>query len=521
MKKSSLTMLLAVPLLLVGCGKKGGDKEPKAPFAVPVVDVEHLEINLPTMPTFDTSAACKKDGDYDVIDLYEMSDMHAMIDFNDSKGYYGFSGLANFMKEKRQANPGTILISSGDMWQGGSESNLTRGKVVAECMRYVGFESMALGNHEFDWGEEVIEHNSGYFTADMPLLAGNLVDKRTNARPTFLKPSRVIERGGYKIGVVGTIGDIEYSIAKSAFANFQLTSSSEFAISESARLRNEEHCDIVVWSSHEEATDSMVIPAAVDVIFGGHTHEDVNKSAMNATLGHSVPILETQNYGQSIAHAQLKINPSTKTVVEATGENIRAENNKSYLVDEANVKGLIDQYKAATAVVKQYELNKVSGKFGAEIELANLSCKAMFDMYNDGTFFCALQNGAGGVRSDIDEGMVTYGDIYTAFPFDNEIVTFEVAGNKLRDFFEKSGVRGCNKYVAETSFSKVDKTKTYKIVTTDFVCTNKLNMAEGSFAPLAGTVIRDAVAEYIYNTSGLKATNFGKDKANYQAPTNA
>ena len=520
MKKTSISMLFVLPLLLVGCSRSGGEKTPKAPFEVPVVDVEHLQINLPPMPSFDTTAACKKDGTYDVIDLYEMSDMHAMIDFNTDKGYWGFSGIANYLKEKRQDNPGTILISSGDMWQGGSESNLTRGKVVAECMRYVGFESMCLGNHEFDWGEEVLEHNSTYFSQEMPLMCGNLVDKRTNARPTYLRGSRVIERGGYRIGVVGTIGSIEYSIAKAAFANFTITNSAEYATTESARLRSEENCDIVVWTSHEEASDSMVVPAGVDVIFGGHTHENINKSVLNPTLGHMVPILETQNYGYSLARAELKIDPSTKKVVEATGYNVNAVDNKSYLVDETNVKDLVDQYKAATSVVKQYELNKVTGTFVAEEELANLSCKAMFDSYNDGTFFCALQNGNGGVRSDVEAGMVTYGDIYTAFPFDNEVVTFEVAGNKLRDFFEKSGVRGCNKYVDKTSFSEVDKSKTYKIVTTDFVCTNKLNMSESSFTPLAGSVIRDVVAKYIYETNGLKAANFSSNKPNYQAPTN-
>ena len=519
MKKTLIPTLLVLPLLIGGCGKGGKEQEPKDPFAVPVVDVEHLEITLPTMPTYSTTTPVKQEGGLDIIDIYEMSDMHAMIDFDTSKGYWGFSGIANYLKDKRQDNPGTILVSSGDMWQGGSESNLTRGRVVAECMRYVGFESMALGNHEFDWGEEVLQRNSGYFTAEMPLLCGNLVDKRTNERPAFVKGSRVIERGGYKIGVIGTIGDIEYSIAKSAFANFKLTSSSDYATSESARLRTEEGCNFVVWNSHEEATDTMVVPAGVDVIFGGHTHDDINKSVLNPTLGHNVPILETKNYGYTLAHAQLKINPSTKTVSEATGELVHASDNQAKLVDEANVKALVDQYKAATAVVKQYALNKVSGTFKAEVELANLSCKAMFDSYNDGSFFCALQNGAGGVRKDIEAGQVTYGDVYTSFPFDNEVVTFEIKGNKLRDFFEKSGVRSCNVYVASTKWADVDKDKTYKVVTTDFVCTNKLNMKESEFTPLAGSVIRDVVAKYIYDNNKLNATNFGADKANYQAPT--
>ena len=157
MKKVSF-LVLALPLLLVGCStgsKEKGCKKDYSSFEIPVVDVDHIQINLPTMPVLDQGTVKREEG-LDIIDIYEMSDFHAMIDYDASKGYFGLSGLANFMKEKRDANGGTILVSSGDMWQGGAESNLTRGKVVQEAMRYIGFDSMSMGNHEFDWGETAI-----------------------------------------------------------------------------------------------------------------------------------------------------------------------------------------------------------------------------------------------------------------------------------------------------------------------------------------------------------------------------
>lgn len=518
MKKSSLLMLLVLPLLLVGCGKKS-DKKPKDPFKVPVVDLDQLQVTLPQMETWDTTSAVKNDGEYDIIDIYQVSDMHAMIDFKTgTDGYWGFSGMANFLKQKRQDNKGTIVVSSGDMWQGGAESNLTRGKVVAECMRYVGFEAMALGNHEFDWGEDVLEHNSTYFTDDMPLLCGNLVNKTTGEMPTFVKASHVIERGGYKIGVIGTIGTgIEYSIAKQAFANFSITDSSTFASAEAARLKSEENCDIVVWCTHEDAKDTNA-PANIDVLFGGHSHNNYSDEQEGPSVGHKVPRLQTKNYGDSIAHAQFKFDPSTKTVASVTGEYLRAQDNQTYLVDETNVKDLIDQYKAATSVVKAYQLNKVSGDFEATKQLANLSCKAMYESFKDESTFCALQNGVGGVRNDIKSGNVTYGDVYTSFPFDNEMVYFEIKGSEVRDFFDQGSIRGLNKFVSITKYAEFDSSKTYKIITTDFVCTNKLSMKETDFTRFPSTVIRDTVAEYIYNNNNLKADDFGSDKPNYQAP---
>lgn len=523
MKKSSLIMLLLIPLL-VGCNGKSKRKSGGGGgrvFEVPVVDLANLHINLPEMPTLDKTSPVKRDGSNDIIDIYEVSDMHAMIDFNIEKGYWGFSGLANFFNEKRSDNPGTIVVSSGDMWQGGAESNLTRGKVVAEAMRYVGFESMALGNHEFDWGEDVMKQNAERFTQDMPILCGNLVDTRTSARPTYIQPSTVIERGGYKVGVIGTIGAIETSIAKTMFANFRLTSSTEFAKEEAKRLKESEHCDVVVWCSHENAIQ-MTPPENVDVVFGGHEHNDINQTAEGASVGHEVPKLATKNYGESIAHATLEIDPSTKAVVSATGELLKTTENtelRKYLVDEAKVKNLLDQYKDATSEVKKYELNKVSGTFRKDFELANLSCKAMYEMFKLDNCVCALQNGTGGVRIDIEPGMVTYGDVYTAFPFDNEIAYFTVKGSNIGTFFDRGSVKNVEKYVSKTKLSEYDSNTDYTFITTDYVCTNILKMTENQFTKIAGSVIRDVVAEYIFKHSGLKASAFSSDLPNFQAPS--
>lgn len=520
MKKSSLLMLLVLPLLLVGCGRKS-DKQPKGPFEVPLVDLDKLSINLPNMPTWDTTSPVKNDGEYDIIDIYEVSDMHGMINYKTgTDGYWGFSGMANFFNEKRSENKGTIVVSSGDMWQGGCESNLTRGKVVAECMRYVGFEAMALGNHEFDWGEDVLQHNSTYYTADMPLLCGNLVDKRTNQRPTYIGTSRVIERGGYKIGVVGAIGDsCDDSIAKAAFENFKLTRSADFASLEAKTLRDN-GCDIVIYITHDDVTEATV-PDYVDAIFGGHSHQNKggdSTSTSSSTVDHSIPRVQTKNYGDAIGHVQFKID-SSKHIVDATGEYLRAEANQAYLKDEPNIKSIISQYEEATNVVKNYKLNTVSGDFEAEDQLANLSCRAIYETYKDASTFGALQNGKGGVRSDVKSGTVTYGDIYTAFPFDNELVYFTITGSKIRDLFESAAAKGLQKYVTITRYDDIEASKEYKIVTTDFVCTNKLDMKENEFTRFSGTVIRDCVAKYIYDTKGLKSENFSSENANYKNPS--
>ena len=89
-----------------------------------------------------------------------------------------------------------MLLSTGDMWQGAAESNLTKGGIIVEWMNLLGFVSMTLGNHEFDWGEDAIRDNLDI--ADFPFLAINVYSNTTNALADYCTPSVMIERGVFK-----------------------------------------------------------------------------------------------------------------------------------------------------------------------------------------------------------------------------------------------------------------------------------------------------------------------------------
>jgi len=523
MKKiTSLFTLLAI-LSLAGCAKKSKTDEfckvDRSGFEIPVIDVDKLHINLPTMPTIDTTSAVKTDGTYDYIDLYEISDTHGAIDYlkDDDDTQFGLPRLATYIANRRNENKGTILISGGDMWQGSCESNLTRGKLMTESMRYIGFDCMTLGNHEFDWNTSVIEKNLNYFRNDMPYLCGNLVDTNTSKMPSFVQGSKVIERGGYKVGVIGTIGAIKKSIAKSAFANYDITPSKTYVETEAARLRSEEGCDFVVWSSHEDCeTIYTSNPAGIDVAFGGHEHKVVNK------VNGDVPYIETDKYGRNLAHVELKIEKVSGDLVKATGEVIDGAVVDN-LAEDQNVKNLIDQYRVETDKVKKVEIGKVEGEFKQTNHLANVCVKAMYDVAQDknnpdNSPIVALTNGDGGVRAPLKSGIVTYGDIYQAFPFDNELVTYAVKGNMVEDLLT-SKLKSLNVYHNNIKYSQLDANKTYYFVMTDFIATNYLKASESKYTQL-DLVCRDVVAKYVAKNCGMKATSYDTyTVSNFTMPT--
>lgn len=99
------------------------------------------------------------------LDIYYLNDFHGAIE----KDYpnLGIAYIANYIENKRLDNPnGTLLLAGGDMLQGSALSNYYQGKSTLSIMETMGFDAMVAGNHEFDWGIEVVTSN---FIGDNPL----------------------------------------------------------------------------------------------------------------------------------------------------------------------------------------------------------------------------------------------------------------------------------------------------------------------------------------------------------------
>ena len=89
--------------------------------------------------------------------IYGINDLHGKLDDTDTQP--GVDELTTFIKTKRQENENLVLISVGDMWQGSSESNLTKGLLTTDWMNDIGFDAMVMGNHEYDWGDTFVRSN--------------------------------------------------------------------------------------------------------------------------------------------------------------------------------------------------------------------------------------------------------------------------------------------------------------------------------------------------------------------------
>ena len=387
-----------------------------------------------------------------VIDFYSLNDLHGK--FCDTDTQPGVDELATFLKNTSLTDDNVVILSSGDMWQGTAESNLTNGKILTEWMNTIGVVSMTLGNHEFDWGVNKIKENLEI--ADFPFLAINVYENSTGQLADFCVPSVVVERDGIQIGIIGAIGDCYSSISSDMSAGYNFKVKSELTAlvkAEATRLR-QSGVDIIIYSLHDGyGTSSSALGGIsnsnlsgyydptlsagyVDIVFEAHSHTYY-------TLKDSGNVYHVQGGGENygISHAELAIN-SVNGNLTVNEVNVIKASSYSGLEDDDATEELEDKY--SDIIDKAYNdiIGVVSTKLSdAQVEqlCADLYLKVGLERWGD-EYDIVLGGGFLKTRSpyNLSAGNIVYADILSILPFDNRLVLCSVSGSKLNSQFINS-----------------------------------------------------------------------------------
>ncbi len=447
------------------------------------------------------------------IDFYAINDLHGK--FKDTESNEGVDELTTYLRDREKYDDHVVLLSSGDMWQGSSESNLTKGMIITEWMNELDFASMTLGNHEYDWGEEFIEANDAI--AEFPFLAINVYDSVTNKRVEYCDASAVIECDGIQIGIIGAIGDCYSSISGDKSDGFYIKTGNELTSlvkAESARLRAE-GVDYIVYSVHDgydSSTSSNKYVSSgdissyyntslsngyVDLVFEGHTHQ---KYVLIDNYG----IYHLQNGGENknISHAEIRINSITgSSRVSAAGTVPAATYTK--FDDDPIVNTLLEKYKEQISIADDVlgnnayyrDSNTIKQKV-AELyyEYGVKKWGAEYDIVLGGGFITTRS------PYNLYTGSVKYSDVYSILPFDNNLVLCSIKGSDLRSrFFETDNK---NYYIHYGSYGEevknnIEDNKIYYIIVDSYSSTyswNRLTEIERETEPVFA---RDLLADYI------------------------
>lgn len=336
----------------------------------------------------------------------------------------------------------SIALFAGDQFSGSLFFTTYQGQAEAELMNAMGFDAMALGNHEFDLGPEPLA--KFIEKAEFPVVFGN-VDAATDPRLGPLQETGplVLEVGGERVGIVALTTTETPEIASPGptvvFKDELATLDAQVA---ELRARGVKH---IIALTHVGAVADRALAAAaapgIDAIVGGHSHTLFSNTVEGAAHpypmlvegrgGVKIPIVQAGEYSQYLGGLRLVFNEDG-VVTEASGD-VRPLD--ASVVPDAEMVTRIQELAKPIEELK----NRVVAEVGAaidgsrescravECQMGNLVADAMLDRVRGQGVTIALQNG-GGLRASIDAGAVTQGEILTVLPFQNTLATFNLTG---------------------------------------------------------------------------------------------
>lgn len=443
-----------------------------------------------------------------VINIYTLNDFHGAIFENKSAGEIGLSKIGNFLKTVKEKQPNnTVILSAGDMFQGAAVSAMTRGKVVVDIMNYIGFDAMALGNHEFDWGiNDIIRYHDGdeeNGEANFPFLGANIYHEPSEAFVDWAEPYTVIERGNFKIGILGLMGEnLESSIIGSVIKGYEFTSELAAIKKYVPILRNEEGADIVIVVSHNDTSSinyeirNLEGDQYVDAVVNGHTHQYYAYEETRID-GPPLVVVQSGDNGRFVGHIALEVDKESKKVIDAT---VGFVSKDKMTTPSTEIEEIINGYQEYIDIE-----NELIGKAGTYINrtigtrfAANILGK--FEDVDVGII------NAGGVRSagfPINDGDdVTYGSIFRIMPFENQVITLNLTGFQLKLFL---GVRSDLRFSDSLNTlnltirgKAIEDTEVYKIAIIDFAYYRfEYMLQDGTEMTIHDVLVRDLLVDAV------------------------
>ena len=375
--------------------------------------------------------------------ILHTNDMHGYMQASDT--CLGIVAVAQLKKDYQQQGYDVLLMDAGDYLQGSSFASFTQGESVVEVMNAAGYDVAALGNHEFDYGSDVLEKRISEM--NFPAVAANITVDATGE--PFIQQNAVFTLSdGTKVGVFGldTPSTATTSVPKNT-AGLTFAQGEELYAAAQAQIDElkGQDCSIIVCVGHlgEEASNEgnnaanvVANTSGLTVMIDGHDHLVENQTVKDKE-GNDVLIAETGYYLKNIGVLTYENGKFTDSLVEVgtyTGSDPELE--KMVAEETAEIEATMQEVVAVT----DFELygEAAPGNRTQETTMGDLASDAMYWQVTQaaGSAPDAVVLNGGAIRASIKAGEIKLLDIHNVFPFNNQLCTVEVTGAQLLEALE-------------------------------------------------------------------------------------
>jgi len=321
-----------------------------------------------------------------------------------------------------------LLLSSGDNWTGPAISTWFKGESAVEAMTAMGYRASVPGNHEFDFGLDVLD--ARLRQAKFPYLAANVLDTNTGQQSGRFEPYTIVEVNGIRVGVIGLA--LRSTANSTAAKNVEGLRFGDYepALREWVPQARQAGAQVLVVQAHACAEELLPLAAAVQdldiaLIEGGHCHV-----AMADRAGKTL-VAAASSAWQDYVLTRLVIDPQSGTVLDADQKlvDVNAPTSKSLPTAPLAVQKVVTRWheRAQTALGEVIGYTK-TGVGQHSPEMHNLLVDSWLWAYPNAQI--AISN-TGGFRASLNSGEITLGEMVGVLPFDNELLEIEATGSQI------------------------------------------------------------------------------------------
>ncbi|MBK4769955.1 MAG: bifunctional UDP-sugar hydrolase/5'-nucleotidase [Pantoea sp. Morm] len=397
-----------------------------------------------------------------------------------AQGEYGLAAQKTLMDQQRydvQAKGGgALILSAGDVNTGVPESDVLNAEPDIRGMNLIGYDAMALGNHEFDKPLSVLQKQQKW--AKFPFLAANIYAKGSDKR--LFRPWAIFNRMGLKIAVIGLTTTDTLRIANPQnVAQIEIRDPVKETEKAVAELRASDKPDVIIALTHMGHYDDgqhgsnapgdvelarSLPPGTVNVIVGGHSHDAVCMAKENVSVADYQPgqpcqpdrqngvwIVQAKEWGKFVGRGDFTFRNGELTLdnyqlipVNLKHKVKNLDGSETWLpYQEA-----IAQNGAMMKLLTPYQLRagkQLAVKVGSsdsvfdgdrskvrfeQMPLAQLILRAQ--MAATQADFAVISGG--GIRTSLAQGEISWRDLLQIQPFGNQVVSVTLTGKELLNY---------------------------------------------------------------------------------------
>jgi 5'-nucleotidase / UDP-sugar diphosphatase len=468
------------------------------------------------------------------------NDHHARLDPVDGSGgplHGGVSRRKTLIDGIRssEALP-VLLVDAGDVFQGTLFFNQFNGQADLEFYNAMGYEAMAIGNHEFDKGPQLL---ADFITrASFPVISANISTAPGSPLAGLIQPSTIVEKGGQRIGIFSLTPE-DTGVLSQAGDSVQFTSVIEAARAQVQALRDAGVFTIIGLTHVGINVDRRIAAevGGISMIIGGHSHTPMGPMNNAGTPpypeliagpdGKPVVVVTDWEWGRWLGDITVAFG-SDGTVIDLAGNPTEVlpsiAGDPGFEARIAAFRGPLDELRARVIGETLVELDgNRSNIRSRETNLGNLVADAMLQKAVGSGAQIAITNG-GGIRASIPAGQVTVGQVLEVLPFGNTLAVVTLTGAQVQAALENgfsqiesgagrfpqvAGIRvsfspeaPAGSRVTALTFQNqnIDPAASYVVVTNNFMLGGGDGysvFAEGTNSADTGFILADVVEEYI------------------------